>query len=44
MNPETVCGEFVGSMLDFEADDNFENLLEAHEVIINFFFLEIHFF
>jgi len=35
MCPENVRGEFMGSMLDFEPDDNFENWLEAHEVAVN---------
>ena len=35
MHPERVRGEFMGSMLDFEPDDNFENWLEAHEVAVN---------
>jgi len=35
MRPETVRGEYIGSMLDFEPDDNFENWLEAHEVAVN---------
>ena len=35
MAPENVRGEFLGSMLDFEPDEMFENWLEAHEVAVN---------
>jgi len=35
MAPERVRGQFQGSLPDFESDDEFQNWLEAHEVVLN---------